>query len=154
MAKEDKKDKREDEAEEGEAKPKAAPGGRKKLILIIAGVFALVGVSIGGTVLISSLLSKDEPARKVAKKKAAPVEGEEEKEEGAAKEGEEKVGDEKQAEGEEEDDTVNPDGSKRVAAYYDFEQPFVVNFMDEGQLRYLQITVSVMKFTTNGCSKS
>ena len=141
MAKEDKRDDREDE--DGEAKPKAASGGRKKLILIIAGVLGLVGVSIGGTVLLSTLMSKDEPTKKVAKKKV-PAEGEEEKEEGAAKEGEEKEGADKQADAEEEDDTVNPDGSKRVAAYYDFEQPFVVNFMDEGQLRYLQITVSVM----------
>lgn len=146
MAKEDKRDDREDEAEDGEAKPKAASGGRKKLILIIAGVLGLVAVSIGGTVLVSTLMSKDEPVKKVAKNKApaTPAEGEEEKEEGAAKEGEEKEGADKQADAEEEDDTVNPDGTKRVAAYYDFEQPFVVNFMDEGQLRYLQITVSVM----------
>jgi flagellar FliL protein len=141
MAKDDKKDDRE---EEGEAKPKAASGGRKKLILIIAGVLGLAGISIGGTVLVSSLLNKEEPAKKVAKKTPAkPAEGEEEKEEGAAKEGEDKEAGE-QAGAEEEDDTVNPDGSKRVATYFDFEQPFVVNFMDEGQLRYLQITVSVM----------
>jgi flagellar FliL protein len=144
MAKDDKKDDREDEADEGEEKPKAASGGRKKLILIIVAVLGLVGVSVGGTMLVSSLLTKEEPAKKVAKKKA-PAAGEEEKEEGAAKEGEEKEGAEKpEAEAEEEDDTVNPDGSKRVATYFDFEQPFVVNFMDEGQLRYLQITVSVM----------
>ena len=39
---------------------------------------------------------------------------------------------------------VNPDGTPKVAIYLDFDQPFIVNFVDEGQLRYLQVSVSVM----------
>jgi flagellar protein FliL len=128
-------DKDEDAVEEGAAAGGGKFGGKKKLILIIVGVLALVGVSVGGTMLAVKLLGKDEPATKVAKKPAADEETDAE----AADEG-----DAKDADAEAEDDTKNPDGTPKVALYFDFEQPFVVNFMDEGQMRYLQITVSVM----------
>ncbi|HWR87030.1 MAG TPA: flagellar basal body-associated FliL family protein [Acidiferrobacterales bacterium] len=134
------KDKDEDGAEDGAAAAGGKSGGSKKLILIIAGALALVIASVGGTMLVTGLFSKSEPVKKVVKKTADETEGEEKDAE--TKDGEKDNGKDK-AEGEGEEET-NPDGTPRVAVYMDFEQPFVVNFQDEGQLRYLQITVSAM----------
>ena len=144
MAKDKDKDKDEEGAEDGAAAAAAVkPGGRKKLILIIVGALALVIVSVGVTMLTVKLFGKDEPVKKVAKKTADETEGEE-KDAEAKEGGKEGEQDEKDAaEGEGEGD-ANPDGTPRVAVYMDIEQPFVVNFQDEGQLRYLQITISVM----------
>jgi flagellar protein FliL len=148
MAKADKKTS--DDAGDDEEEKKEAPASRfplKKILIIAVAVLALVGVSVGGTMLATSLVSKNEPVKKPASKKATDVaEGEEKDAEAKdgeqpdAKEGEKDKAD---AEGEGEEDT-NPDGTPRVALYMDFEQPFIVNFQDEGQLRYLQITISVM----------
>lgn len=132
---------------EGEATQKKAgsSSSMKKLILIVVGVLALVGVSVGSTLFITKLTSNDEPVAKVAKKKAADAEGEEAAAEGEGdatkKDGEGEKGKEGEATAEEE---ANPDGSPKVAVYLDFEQPFIVNFQDQDQMRYLQITVSVM----------
>jgi flagellar protein FliL len=148
MAKADKKPA--DEIEDDEEEAKGAPASRfplKKILIIAAAVLALVGVSVGGTMLVSGLVSKSEPVKKPATKKATDVADGEEKDAEAkdaekpdAKEG---ANDKADADAEADEDT-NPDGTPRVAVYMDFEQPFVVNFQDEGQLRYLQITVSVM----------
>jgi flagellar FliL protein len=148
MAKADKKTS--DDIEDDEEEKKEAPASRfplKKILIIAVAVFALVGMSVGGTMLVSNLTSKSEPVKKQTTKKAADAAEGEEKDAQAkdgeqpdAKEGEQDKAD---AEGEGDDDT-NPDGTPRVAVYMDFEQPFVVNFQDEGQLRYLQITISVM----------
>jgi flagellar FliL protein len=148
MAKADKKTS--DEIEDDEEEKKEAPASRfplKKILIIAAAVLALIGMSVGGTMLASSLASKSEPVKKKATKTATDAAEGEEKDAQAkdgeqpdAKEGEQDKAD---AEGEGDDDT-NLDGTPRVAVYMDFEQPFVVNFQDEGQLRYLQITISVM----------
>jgi flagellar FliL protein len=153
MAKADKKPA--DEIEDDEEEAKGAPASRfplKKILIIAAAVLALVGASVGGTMLVSGLVSKSEPVKKPATKKATDVADGEEKDAEAkdaeakdaekpdAKEG---ANDKADADAEADEDT-NPDGTPRVAVYMDFEQPFVVNFQDEGQLRYLQITVSVM----------
>lgn len=145
MAKADKK--APDDAGDDEEEKKEAPASRfplKKILIIAVAVLALVGVGVGGTMLVTSLFSKSEPVKKVVKKTADETEGEEKDAEAkdGGKEGE-KDNEKDKAEGEGEEDT-NPDGTPRVALYMDIEQPFVVNFQDEGQLRYLQITISVM----------
>ncbi len=130
-----------DDAGDDEGAKKAAPAARlplTKILMIAVAVLVLVGVSVGGTMLVTSQSSKSEPVKK-AKKKAA-VEAEDEEKDAADKEGEQ---DKAEGEGEGEED-ANPDGTPKLAMYMDFEQPFVVNFQDEGQLRYLQITISVM----------
>jgi flagellar FliL protein len=137
------------DAGDDEEDKKEAPASRfplKKILIIVVAVLALVGVSVGGTMLVTGMSGKNTPVKKVAKKTADETEGEEKDAE--AKEGEK--GDEAEgkkggadADGEEGEDT-NPDGTPRVAMYMDFDQPFVVNFQDEGQMRYLQISVSVM----------
>lgn len=129
-----------------DADQKAAPAsksGMKKIVIIAVAVLALVGVSVGGTLLVNNMFGKhDDPAKKVAKKKAAD---DAEADADAAKD--EQGGDEAAGDGEktgEDDGNTDADGTPRVATYLDFDQPFVVNFQDEGALRYLQITISVM----------
>lgn len=147
MAKADKK--APDDAGDDEEDKKEAPASRfplKKILIIAVAVLALVGVSVGATMFVTGLSSKSEPVKKVAKKTADETEGEEKDAEAkdGGKEGD-KEGDKDKAEGEGEgEEDTNPDGTPRVAVYMDIEQPFVVNFQDEGQLRYLQITISVM----------
>jgi flagellar protein FliL len=148
MAKADKRTS--DAVEDDEDEKQEAPASRfplKKILMIAVAVLALVGVSVGGTMLVTHLVSKSEPVNKQTAKKAKDVAADEEKD-AEAKDGEpadaKDTGNDKadvEADGDEE---TNPDGTPRVAMYMDFEQPFVVNFQDEGQLRYLQITVSVM----------
>lgn len=142
MAKADKKTP--DEAGDDEEGKKEAPASRfplKKIMIIAVAVLALVGVSVGATMFATGVFSKSEPVKKVAKKTADETEGEEKDAEADAG----KEGDKDKAEGEGEgEEDANPDGTPRVAVYMDIEQPFVVNFQDEGQLRYLQITISVM----------
>lgn len=144
MAKADKK--APDDAGDDEEDKKEAPASRfplKNILIIAVAVLALVGVSVGATMFVTGLSSKSEPVKKVAKKTADETEGEEKDAEAdAGKEGDKDKA-EGEGEGEGEEDT-NPDGTPRVAVYMDIEQPFVVNFQDEGQLRYLQITISVM----------
>lgn len=153
MAKADKKTP--DDAGDDEEEKKEAPASRfplKKILIIAVAVLALIAAGVGGTMLATSLFSKSEPVKKVVKKTADETGGEEKDAEAkdGGKEGEkegekdnEKDNEKDKAEGEGEEDT-NPDGTPRVALYMDIEQPFVVNFQDEGQLRYLQITISVM----------
>lgn len=130
---------------DGEAAPKKQPGSSslKKILLISLGVVVLLGLSIGGTALTMNLMAKPEPAKKTAKKKPAETEGEEAETKDEKEEAGEKEEGQDKGEAAAEDDS-NPDGTPKLAIYLDFDQPFVVNFQDEGQLRYLQITVSVM----------
>jgi len=143
-----KTDKNAPDAGDDEEDKKEAPASRfplKKILIIAVAVLALVGVSVGGTMLVTGMSDKNAPVKKVAKKTADETEGEEKDAEAKEGEGDEAEGKKGQADAEgEEDDDTNPDGTPRVAMYMDFEQPFVVNFQDEGQLRYLQISVSVM----------
>lgn len=138
-----------DEEDKKEAPASRFP--RKKILIIAAAVLALIAAGVGGTMLFTDLLGKSEPVKKVAKKAADDAEGEEKDPE--AKDGnkedkeDNKEAAKDKAEGgaeDEDEDETNPDGTPRVALYMDIEQPFVVNFQDEGQLRYLQITISVM----------
>jgi flagellar FliL protein len=132
-----------DDAGEDTPKKQAGSSSLKKILLISLGVVVLLGLSVGGTVLTMNLVAKPEPVKKAAKKKTT----DEENEEAATKEdkaaADDKAEGQDKAEAESEGDK-NPDGTQRLAVYLDFDQPFVVNFHDDGQLRYLQITVSVM----------
>ena len=125
-----------DDADDEAAAAAPKKNSSKNLVLIIVGALALVGVSVGGSIMAMKMMMHDEPVKKTAKKKPAVEETEAEaqgEEQQAATEGE--GGD---AEGE------DTEGTAGIPTYLDFDQPFVVNFQDEGQLRYLQITVSVM----------
>jgi flagellar FliL protein len=145
-----------EEIEDDEEEKKEAPASRfsrflripsipsKKVLIIAAAVLALVVAGVGGAMLFTDLFGTSAPVKKAAKKN---VEGEDE---GEAKEADAKDTDAKEDEKDkpegdaEPEDETNPDGTPKPAVYTDFEQPFVVNFQDEGQLRYLQITVAVM----------
>jgi flagellar FliL protein len=137
----------EDGDEKQEAKPKSS-GSMKKIILIVVGALALVATSVGATWFATSLMQTDAPiAKKKTTKSKKAVKAETEEAEAAAKdEAEEKdakEGSEKEAETAEEGDEDKAAKGK-TAAYLDFEQPFIVNFQDEQQLRYLQVGVAVM----------
>jgi flagellar protein FliL len=128
-------------------KPAAAPAsGNKKLIIVIVAAIALIGVSIGGTMLATRMSSPDhEVTDTVAKKKKAKSAKKNAKAEEEAGADEEAAAEEEgAAEGEGEDEGGEDGAAKKEAVYMDFEQPFVVNFMDENQLRYLQVSVAVM----------
>lgn len=128
--------------DDDDAAASAAPdkkGSSKKLVFIVVGALALVGVSVGGTLLGTGLFGKhEEPAKKVVKKKAADAETADAADNADAADAEGGEG------GDAKTDEGDAEGAPAQTVYLDFEQPFVVNFQDEGQLRYLQITVSVM----------
>lgn len=130
---------KDDDADEATA---AAPkkGSTKNLVMIIVGAIALVGVSVGGSITAMKMMMPDAPVKKSAKKQAAADEADAEAD--AAAEGEDAAADGEG--GDEEAAAEGEEGAAAVPTYLDFDQPFVVNFQDEGQLRYLQITVSVM----------
>lgn len=136
-----------DTDEQAAPEPKKG-GGSKKLILIIAGAVALVGVSVGGSFLAFNMLHKDESTKKVAKKKAPANEEQdaEAKDPDAADDGDkaDKTGAEGGDTADTGDDTEAGGEGAKTSTYVDFEQPVVVNFMDDGQLRYLQIGISVL----------
>jgi flagellar FliL protein len=139
------------------AEPKTG-GGSKKLILIIAAALALVGTSVGGSYLTFSLLHKEAPAAKSATKKAkaaaakdAEADNDAEKEAEAEDAGDAAksdtagdAADKEVADAEDDAEATDAEGNKIEATYVDFEQPIVANFMDDGQLRYLQIGISVL----------
>ena len=139
-----------EDSEDNAAKPEksASKSGMKKILLIVIGTLAVIGVSVGGTLLVGNMFGKhDDAPGKVAKKKAADSDADAANADAspdAAKD--EQGGDGAGADGDQAADAdTTADGTPRVAAYLDFDQPFVVNFQDdEGALRYLQITVSVM----------
>ena len=126
------------DSDEGTEKKSGSGGSAKKIIIIAIGALAIAGASVGATLfLTNSPGAKKDAASKSAAKKA-DAEGEDadnadEEQEGAGKEGDNA-----------EDAAEDGKTGEKKAVYYDFDQPFVVNFQDETQLRYLQITVSVM----------
>lgn len=136
-----------EEAGEGKAAPAADKSSIKKIILIAAGALALVGVSIGGTILTTSLIgSHDTVAEGKAKtKKKAKAAAEENADANA----DEEAAPEDAADAGDENADAADAGEEGAPAtkqttYLDFEQPFVVNFMDGEQMRYLQVSVAVM----------
>ena len=139
------------DAGDGDDKPATKPkssGSMKKVILIVVGALALVATSVGATWFATSLLQKDAPvAKKKTTKSKKVVKAEAEQDEAAAKdEAQEKdagEGKDKQAEAAEEGEE-DKEAKSKTAVYLDFEQPFIVNFQDEQQLRYLQVGVAVM----------
>ena len=133
-----KDEKTSDDSEAGDGKKSGS--NIKKIVLIAVAVLALVGVTVGGTMFMTGAFSKHEVTKGKKAKAKKPVD-EEADAEASASEGDKGEDADKQANAEEE---ANPDGTPQVASYLDFDQPFVVNFQDEGQLRYVQIAVSVM----------
>jgi flagellar FliL protein len=168
MAKEEKqKEAPADEADKDEAEAEATPvkaGGAKKKILIIAIAGVLLAVlGVGGTFVAMGMMSKDpQTSVKDKKKKKTDTkdetqqakgdkEGETDADEEQAKDGEgdaptkEDEADATAKEGEEEKEGEEGDGvPAKPALYMEFDQPFIVNFVDEGSVRYLQIGVAVM----------
>ncbi len=152
MAK-DKDPPKDDDGDDASERKTKSSGSAKKLILIAVGVLALVATSVGGTLLATSLLSKDEPA---AKKQSAKAKTAAKKTARKDEEAEDKAADKEEqdaAKGEADEDKGAKEGEadeqdkaakSKTAVYFDFEQPFVVNFQDEHQMRYLQVGVSVM----------
>lgn len=118
MAKEEDDKDKEGDGEEA----KAAPKSRKKLIIIIVvSVLLLIAIGIGVT---WWLMPKDAPAGDQA---AATTE------EGATEDGKPKK--------------PRKGGDKAQGAdatYFAFDPPFIVNFRDQAQARFLQVEVQVM----------
>ncbi len=147
MAKENRSAADTEDDEKPAAKPKPS-GSMKKIILLVVGALALVATSVGATwFATTSLMQKDAPvAKKKTTKGKKVVKAEAEQEEAAKDDAEEKEAGEgkgkesEAAEGGDED----KEAKSKTAVYLDFEQPFIVNFQDEQQLRYLQVGVAVM----------
>lgn len=145
MAKENRSAAGAEDDEKPQAKPKSS-GSVKKIILIVVGALALVATSVGATwFAAASLMQKDAPVarKKAANSKKAPKAEQEETAKDDAEEKEAGEHKEKDAEAADEGDEDKAAKSK-TAVYLDFEQPFIVNFQDEQQLRYLQVGVAVM----------
>ncbi len=104
-----------------DAKPSAKKGSNLiKILLIVIGAVVLIGGSVGATlVLTGALQKKPEEAASVA----APAAGH-----GAASH----------------PAAATASSNKLPPLYQPIEPPFIVNFEDQGVLRYLQIGLSVM----------
>ncbi|KAF0193052.1 MAG: flagellar FliL protein [Gammaproteobacteria bacterium] len=119
MAKEEEGKDKDSEGEGEEAK--APPKSRKKLIIIIAAIVLVSAIGVGVTLM---LLPGHPPADEHA---AAAGEA------GAAEDGKPKK--------------PRKGGGKPESAdanYYAFDPPFIVNFRDQAQARFLQVEVQVM----------
>ena len=109
-----------DDLEEPAGKPKKDRSGLIKIILIVVGALAFLGVNAGITFMLTKSATTQAPA---------PA-GEEAAAEGA--EGEQSAAAEEEEEG---------DGQP---AYFKFDPAFIVNFQAGQDLRFLQVTVEVM----------
>ncbi|MFO1349983.1 MAG: flagellar basal body-associated FliL family protein [Gammaproteobacteria bacterium] len=104
------------EAKEGKAKPGKGSGTKKIMMLAVIGI-VLIGGSVGGTLVLSGALGKT----KHAEENATPAE-----EHGAESSG------------------ASGKHGHGPAQYLAMDPPLVVNFEDEGTLRYVQIGIAVM----------
>lgn len=103
-------------AEKDAAKPEKKGSGILKILLILIGGLILVGGSIGATLFLTGALNKGEAEDHAAA--AAPAHG-------AA-------------------NIAPPIPLRGPAIYLPVEPAFIVNFEDQGMLRYLQIGMTVM----------
>lgn len=124
MAEEMKDDKLDEAAEQSKAKDKS---GMIKVILIVVGVLALLGINIGVTLLLvgGKSNSSESTATPPAASAQAPA---------------------PDAHGGKSDATPTATAAADVTTvqYYAFDPPFVVNFQAQDTLRFLQIKVEVM----------
>ncbi len=129
MAKASAKDDNDDEAAAAPAK-----SGGKKVLFIVLGVVLMLGVSIGGTVLVTKMLlgggehSASAEADTPAKAESSKADDKNKKK------GEKKEKKEKKAKGED----AGP------AVYLSLEPAFVVNAVGQGSTHYLQVSMDVM----------
>jgi flagellar FliL protein len=105
---------------ETEAAPKKGGGMKKVLIASVAGVALCAGSAFAALFLTGSLEKVGLGGHSAAQSAKAHGEDAEEEEEDAASD------------------------HKKPAQYVTLDPPFVVNFQDEGGLRYLQVNVSLM----------
>lgn len=118
-----KADAKEQDDEDNEAPAPAAKGGLKKILILVGSVFLLVGLSVGGTMFFTGALSAQDEGEEEATAEAKP----DKKKKKTAKSGK-KAKDEK----------------NKTVFYLPLDPPFVVNFLDQGNLRYLQVSMEVM----------
>jgi flagellar FliL protein len=123
------------DGDDSEAQPTVAAKktSLKKILIFAVAAIALVAAGVASGIAASHWLTRSAPA---AKKPQGPGKAE------AA----ESTDAQAEADGAEADAAADPEAAKNDAAatYLDFDQPFVVNVADEGQVRYLQVTVAVM----------
>ncbi|MBL8258792.1 MAG: flagellar basal body-associated FliL family protein [Candidatus Competibacteraceae bacterium] len=109
-------------AQKEEAKtPAKKGGGFKKILLIVVGALVLIGGAVGGTLFFTGALHK--PAEAASEHKPAAK--------ASAKSGGGHGAEAAPATG-------------QLAIYQPLDPPFIINFEDQGILRYLQIGLSVM----------
>lgn len=125
MAEEMKDDKLDEAEEQGKAKSKS---GLIKIVLIVVGVLALLGVNIGVTLLIVGGQSAPPPAA-TAPESAGNSQATAQDAHGAKSE---------TAPG------AAPAGDTKTLQYYAFDPAFVVNFQAQDTIRFLQVKVEVM----------
>lgn len=128
MAKTSAKDDNDDEAAVAPAK-----SGGKKVLFIVLGVVLMLGVSIGGTVLVTKMLLGGEHSASAEGDAAATAESSK-AEPKNKKKSDKSDKKEKKAKGED----AGP------AVYLSLEPPFVVNAVGQGSTHYLQVSMDVM----------
>lgn len=118
-------------AQKDDAKtPAKKSSGVMKILLILVGVILLVGGAVGATLFFTGALSKQDDVaeeEKPAGKSAAARDGGHAKAPGKAKSG-----------------GHGAEAVGQVPVYQPLDPPFIINFEDQGMLRYLQIGLSVM----------
>lgn len=121
-------DKDKDKEEEGEGKTPKKKGKLLKIIVIVVSVLVLLGGTVGGTMYFTGAFTHDEgnaAAESTDTADTANNEGD-----AASKDKKGKKGSKKKA--------------KSVPNYYAFDPAFIVNFVENNQIRYLQITMEIM----------
>jgi len=125
----DDKDKEEEGEGEGETKKPKKKGKLLKIIIIVVSVLVLVGGTVGGTMYFTGAFSSDESS--VADESSDTAEGD--------------AKDTKDGKGKK--DKKGKDSKKKAKSppnYYAFDPAFIVNFVENNQIRYLQITMEIM----------
>jgi flagellar FliL protein len=127
-----------DEGEEA-ASAKPAKSSMKLIVFMAVGALALIGISIGGTLLLvgGKTPAADEEAEEAADdgKEAKKVAKNDKDKDKDGKKKKKKKGKGKDKDGEEKPVTVS---------YLPLDPPFVVNFQNPGQARFLQVSMEVM----------
>ncbi len=124
------KDEEINEDEENEKpKPKKKSGGALKIIVIVFSVILLIGVSVGATLMLAGVFGQHD-SEEVAD---AEDDGSDASAEDAPKEKSKKSKDKKSSK-----------EPKAPPIYVELGDPFVVNFVEGVQIRYLQVKIEAM----------